>query len=160
MDGARGAHVAFRPDLHLRALNDINVLKGIKLGDFEAGGDRLTYRCAPAQQRRRRAGTEPCSERVADCSSQRAQAELARTGDGVAGSAGPADLEAWGNGKIYGDVLFHGREFQVIETLDGIAEDGISGTCVKGVQRPRSGPAKRGRPDVAALDGGLQMAVL
>jgi hypothetical protein len=67
-------------------------------------------------------------------------------------------LEPW-SGEIYdGDVLFHGSDFQVIRELQGIADDGIAATL--------NGTTKAGwtgepwHTDPAALDGGLQLALL
>jgi hypothetical protein len=50
-------------------------------------------------------------------------------------------------GPVYGDVLFHGPEFQVIKTVDGVSQDGIQAEL-------------DGTDPVVALDGGLQLALL
>ena len=149
---------AFRPDLRLRAVNDIRVLKGIKLDHFEAEGDRLTLRCRQLSN-----GDGALLELeilgAGGVRHYRAQAEMAKTGAAVEPRLAPQPiLQAWGNAKIYGDVLFHGREFQVIETLDGIGEGGISGT-LKGVHEA-GWKWDTWQTDVAALDGGLQLLLL
>jgi hypothetical protein len=72
-------------------------------------------------------------------------------------TAGPATLTDY-EPPIYGDALFHGPQFQVIRHVDGVSDDGIVGELV-GLreQRWRGGPW---HTDPAALDGGLQLAVL
>jgi acyl transferase domain-containing protein/acyl carrier protein len=149
---------AFRPDLHLRSIQDIRVLKGIKLHGFEAGGDRLTLRCRQLSN-----GDGALLELELDGEGgvhhYRARAEMARTASSVlTGIAPQPKLRDWGDATIYGDVLFHGREFQVIEQLDGVGEGGIAGT-LKGVHEA-GWKWDTWQTDVAALDGGLQLVVL
>jgi hypothetical protein len=149
---------AFRPDLHLRSVNDIRVLKGIKLLGFDTGGDRLTLRC---RQLSNGDGALLELEIVGKGGVRhyRAQVQMARTSSPVlTGIAPKPELRAWGDAAIYGDVLFHGREFQLIEQLDGVSESGISGT-LKGVHEA-GWKWDTWQTDVAALDGGLQMLVL
>jgi len=152
---------AFRPDLHLRALTDLRVLRGIKLHGFDTGGDRLTLR---ARQLSNGDGAILGLEILgADGALHyRAEAKLATVAAALelsdASEAPRATMRAWGDATVYGDVLFHGREFQVIETLDGVGDDGISGT-LRGVHTA-GWKWEPWQTDVAALDGGLQMAVL
>ena len=68
------------------------------------------------------------------------------------------DLDAWGERPIYGDVLFHGPDFQVIDAMDGVSDLGISGK-LRGV-RALNWPREHWRTDSAAFDGGLQLALL
>ncbi|MFV8749677.1 SDR family oxidoreductase [Nannocystaceae bacterium ST9] len=149
---------AFRPDLHLRAIKDIRVLKGIKLHNFEQSGDRLTVRCRQLSN-----GDGALLELeligAGEVRHYRAQAEMARTGAAIDRSAAPQHaLRAWGDAAIYGDVLFHGGDFQVIQGLEGVGEGGIAGT-LKGVHEA-GWKWETWQTDVAALDGGLQMALL
>jgi hypothetical protein len=67
-------------------------------------------------------------------------------------------LERWGSAPIYGDVLFHENDFQVIQGLDGVSDDGISGT-LHGVWEAKWG-WEQWNTDVAAMDGGLQLLLL
>ena len=67
-------------------------------------------------------------------------------------------LDDWGGSPIYGDVLFHGPAFQVIRDIEGASEEGIRGT-LDGVGRA-GWDWDAWHTDVAALDGGLQLALL
>ena len=67
-------------------------------------------------------------------------------------------LQPWGSRPVYGDVLFHGPQFQVIESIEGVGEDGISGELT-GLEL--AGWADEPWvSDVAVLDGALQLALL
>jgi hypothetical protein len=59
---------------------------------------------------------------------------------------------------IYGDALFHGDEFQVISKVEGVGQDGIVGDLVGVAERSWSGGPFKADP--AAIDGGIQLAVL
>ena len=67
-------------------------------------------------------------------------------------------LEDWGGAPIYGDVLFHTDDFQVIQGLHGVGDAGIAGT-LHGVEKAQWG-WESWTTDVAALDGGLQLLLL
>lgn len=58
---------------------------------------------------------------------------------------------------IYGDALFHGPQFQVIRGVDSLDDSGIAGTLDTTTSMGWPG---RWQTDPAALDGGLQLAVL
>ncbi|PRP90688.1 Polyketide synthase PksJ [Enhygromyxa salina] len=151
---------AFRPDLQLQAITDVRVLRGIKLHGFEGAGDRLTLRCRQLSNGR---GVVLELELLGEGGAlhYRAKAKMDARGSAPSIESGETPklaLGAWGDASIYGDVLFHGRDFQVIETLDGVGADGISGT-LKGVRRA-GWTSEPWQVDVAALDGGLQLAVL
>jgi hypothetical protein len=69
----------------------------------------------------------------------------------------PAGLAPW-SGAIYdGEVLFHGPAFQVIRSVDGIADSGLTATLEGVGARDWVGSWQL---DPALLDGGLQAAVL
>ena len=73
-------------------------------------------------------------------------------------SAPQLELEPW-SGEIYdGHLLFHGADFQVIRNLEGVSEEGIAATLSSTQQAGWEGG--RWRTDPAALDGGLQLALL
>jgi NAD(P)-dependent dehydrogenase (short-subunit alcohol dehydrogenase family) len=151
---------AFRPDLHLRAITDVRVLRGIKLHKFDDGGDRLRLRCKQLSNGDGAIlgleilGTDGALHYRAEAKMATSPSVLGRDGD----EAPRATMRAWGDAIVYGDVLFHGRDFQVIESLDGVADDGISGT-LRGVHTA-GWKWEPWQTDVAAHDGGLQMAVL
>jgi acyl transferase domain-containing protein len=149
---------AFRPDLHLRSIRNLKVLRGIKLGNFEAGGDRFTVRC---RQLSNGDGAILGLEIVGADGALHYRAEAQMSVAQNALELGPAPsqtLRPWGDAIVYGDVLFHGRDFQVIDSLDGVGDDGISGV-LRGVHGA-GWEAEPWQTDVAAHDGGLQLAVL
>jgi hypothetical protein len=57
-----------------------------------------------------------------------------------------------------GHVLFHGPGFQVINAVQGVSRDGIVGTLLGNSQV--GWPLEAWCTDAAALDGGLQLALL
>jgi acyl transferase domain-containing protein/NADP-dependent 3-hydroxy acid dehydrogenase YdfG len=153
---------AFRPDLHLRGLGKLQVLRGIKLSGYEGAGDCLTLRCRQlsngdgATLGIEVVGPDGALHYRAEASMATSSRSLGR-GDG----GGIGQLRAWGDTLVYGDALFHTQDFQVIDSLDGIADDGICG-WVHGVKRDAQTGwgVESWRTDVAALDGALQLAVL
>ncbi len=149
---------AFRPDLALRSIDQINVLRGIKLDRFEGKGDRFTLR---ARMLSNGHGAVLALEVLGADGTAHYRAEASMSPD--ASPPRPADstsvdLQAWDERPLYGDVLFHGDRFQVIESLEGVGPQGIAGT-LKGVDRA-GWTWERWQTDTAAHDGGLQMALL
>ena len=158
---ARAAQ-ATRPDLTFSACRDVKVLRGIMLNHFHAGGDRFQIHCRQitngegarlALELRSGQGTvhytaiAEMTDKVASPSARLAQGQ------------GAMKLDAW-TAPIYGtSTLFHGPDFQVIRTLNGVSSEGLSaelvGTAQQGWQHSGGW-----RTDVAALDGGLQLALL
>ena len=150
---------ALRPDLRFRSLEDVQVLRGLRLTGFDGAGDRLLL---SAEQLSNGDGAWLELELRTDDGAvrYRAHATMAQ-GDGneTSPDAVPTlPLQDWGGAPIYGDVLFHSEDFQVIRELDGVGPAGISGT-LSGVRAAGWG-WERWTVDVAALDGGLQLAVL
>ena len=147
-----------RPNLHAESIRKIQVLKGIQIQGFEAEGERLMlsgHKLSNGQgvllglELRGSSGTLH----------YRAEAQMAAEHNSAARQLTPElVLDAWSGAPIYGDVLFHQRDFQVIQTLDGAGGDGISGT-LKGVARA-DWRWERWETDVAAMDGGLQLLLL
>ena len=150
---------ALRPDLGLDSLHDVAVLRGVRLPDFEARGERLLL---SARQLSNGHGAELALElHTADGTPcYRARATMRRLDDDARPheSVPTLSLDDWGGAPIYGDVLFHRDDFQVIRELDGIGPTGISGTLV-GVRAGGWG-WERWTMDVAAIDGALQLALL
>ena len=72
----------------------------------------------------------------------------------------PRSIQGTWDKRVYtdGGVLFHGPDFQVIREVEAVSEDGISASMhgVRAVGWPEEG----WRTDAAALDGGLQLALL
>ena len=151
----RAARLA-RPGFHLQSLDRMRVLKGIRLEGFDTVGDEFEILCTDVAGTRMQIGLELRSS--SGTLHYRATATMAES---VAKNDAPMPQIAglkWGDKPIYGDVLFHGTAFQVIESLDGVSEEGLSGR-LKGV-RKAEWPIEPWALDVAALDGGLQMALL
>jgi acyl transferase domain-containing protein len=149
---------AFRSDLHVGKIQNLNVLKGVQLRDFDGSGQRLILSCRQLSNGHG-ALLDLALESPSGLVHYRAQAQMVENRPTVAKSEPPSlALNDWGGAPIYGDVLFHTDEFQVIQALDGMSDDGISGT-LNGV-----GEAKWGwehwNTDVAAMDGGLQLVLL
>jgi NAD(P)-dependent dehydrogenase (short-subunit alcohol dehydrogenase family) len=143
----------WRPGLCLRALHELKVLKGIRLSGFRNGGDRF---------------------RIEARSSDDGQLLLRILGhNGVLHYSARAEfgapsisaehrpqmrLEAWNGAPMYQDLLFHRGRFELIESLTGISDEGVAAR-LRGVAEA-AWPEQDWHFDVAALDGGLQLAVL
>ena len=151
---------SFRPGLALAALHDIKVLKGIRLGGFDNGGDRFVIQARQISggrgtwlqlDVRGSAGTHHYS----------ARAELLPELGTPESELPELELGEWSGEPIYQDLLFHRGAFELIEEVEGISDHGAGGR-VLGVERAGwpNGTANPWQLDVAALDGGLQVAVL
>jgi hypothetical protein len=81
-------------------------------------------------------------------------------GDPTPVDAAALDLQPWewSQEDIYGEHLFHGGDFAVIKSLDGVSE--TAGTAHLAGTREMGWPGGTWRTDAAALDGGLQLAIL
>nr|MBA2321509.1 SDR family oxidoreductase [Deltaproteobacteria bacterium] len=150
---------AARPDLALDALIDVKVLRGIKLDQFEGAGDWFTIVAREVTNGR---GAELALE-VQGAGGAKHYAATGRMRDSrdAAPSAGKSPslkLDPW-KGTIYdGRLLFHGREFQMIDDVTGISKEGLSAT-MRGTDALGWSGADW-QVDPAAVDGGLQMALL
>jgi hypothetical protein len=133
-------------------------LRGIKLENFAGAGDRFVV---SAHLLSNGSGAEIGVELRAKNMVLHYSATVGMTEVPVAAPAmaAPPALQAWTQSTVYdGHVLFHGPGFQVINAVQGVSRDGIVGTL--------SGNSQAGWPteawctDAAALDGGLQLALL
>ncbi len=159
---------SFRPGLSLTTLHDVKVLKGIRLGGFENGGDHFAVEATPLPSAR---GAQ-LAMRIVDGNGQvnyRARVEMLPTSTASdPHSSGPQgsqkkqeselSLDAWKGAPLYEDLLFHRGAFELIDTLDGISDHGIQAS-LRGVSHA-GWDSEAWQLDVAALDGGLQLAVL
>jgi acyl transferase domain-containing protein len=154
---SRAAH-ACRPDLILAACRDVQVLRGIRLNHFDEGtSERFQLRARQLSNGREATiavellGADGTRHYAAVCEMK----ERAPLPDRKL--TAPADLAPW-SGVIYdGEVLFHGHSFQVIRSVDGVADGGLTATMEGVTARDWAGAW---RLDPALLDGGLQAAVL
>ncbi|MEL6347458.1 MAG: SDR family NAD(P)-dependent oxidoreductase, partial [Myxococcota bacterium] len=149
---------AFRPDLRLISLSEIQVMRGIRLERFDQGGDLLRLRC---QQLSNGDGV------VVSLELRGAEGALHYTATGELRAAAPTPiagaptpvLEPWSQDRIYdGDVLFHGPDFQVIDEVEGVSDEGIIASM--GGLASAGWPREDWQTDAAAFDGGLQLALL
>jgi len=149
---------ACRPDLTLAACRDVQVLRGIRLNQFDAGGAehfllraRQLSNGSEATIAVELLGADGNRHYTAICEMKERSPLPDRT------LAAPAHMGSW-SGTVYdGEVLFHGPAFQVIRSVDGIADGGLTAT-MEGVTA--RGWAGSWQLDPALLDGGLQAAVL
>ncbi|MEC9072045.1 MAG: KR domain-containing protein, partial [Myxococcota bacterium] len=148
---------ATRPDLDLVGCRDLRVLRGIRLQGFENGGDRFILRCKQVSNGDG-ALLEMDLRSVDGIPHYRALADMERRAREPASFEAPdLGLEEW-TSAVYGDPLFHGPEFQVIRSLDGVSTEGMQATMMGVREAGWSGGAWK--TDAAALDGGLQLALL
>jgi hypothetical protein len=161
---ARAARLR-RPDLHVVAVRELKVLRGIPLPHFddELGASR-PLRVVGRQlsdggqsvqelsllddqgQRRFSATVEMKPDHASARTSEMDPAELA-------GEPWP-----WPAGAIYGGQLFHTGRFQVVQSLEGASAQG--GVARLGTTASMGWPAGSWQTDAAALDGGLQLGIL
>jgi hypothetical protein len=148
---------SFRPGLPQASLHDIKVLKGIRLGGFENGGDRFSIQATPlpAVQGAQLQMTIRDAQGHVNYS---ARVELLPATGVSSPMPAALTLESWTGEPIYQDLLFHRGSFELIQQLDGISDHGIAAT-LRGVSHA-GWNGESWHLDVAALDAGLQLAVL
>lgn len=153
---ARAAR-AFRPAAGAMRLRDLKVLRGIKLDHYENGGHRFTLVGSA------KAGGG--DELVIELRGKDNGLHFSATVDVSEGARRPAErpaspkLGAWTREAVYdGHLLFHGPAFQVIQSIDGVSREGLTGTLTGTLERGWS--PEPWRIDPAALDGALQFALL
>ncbi|MFT5993587.1 MAG: hypothetical protein ACI82G_002591 [Bradymonadia bacterium] len=151
---ARAARAA-RPSLHLGSLDELRVLKGIRLDGYAKGGDRFSLRCEPDTADDNLLTLELRSH--GGILHYRAKARMVGEAPRSTAGAPAATGGAW-SGDVYGDVLFHGAAFRVIDAMTGASDAGVSAS-IHGV-KAKHWPDEPWALDVAALDGGLQLALL
>ncbi|MFN7145554.1 MAG: polyketide synthase dehydratase domain-containing protein, partial [Myxococcota bacterium] len=145
-----------RPGLSAVACRDLKVLKGITLPSFEGDGDRFEVRAeetAPntlAMEIRTPGGP----------AHYRARVELAVRPPASPPAPTPASLPAYEHAlaEVYGRFLFHGPGFQVIRGVTGADDKGMEATLTS--THDMGWPTNGWKTDLAAFDGGLQLALL
>ncbi len=149
-----------RPDLRLSAIKDLKVLKGIRIEDFEGKGTRLEISC---EQVSNGVGARLSCELRSPGGPvhYRAMAEMT---DRSSPHASPQEFEApktgtpWSTEEVYGPVLFHGPDFQVLKGVRSVGPQG--GSALVASTRDIGWIGGPFATDPAAIDGGLQMAIL
>ena len=151
---------SLRPGLELATLRDLKVFKGIRLERFDDRGDRLVLRARPAP-----AGSGTALElevrSVDGTLHYGARAELLPELGVAAHRLPEPELGAWSGEPLYRELLFHRGAFELIEEIEGISDDGVRGR-VRGLSRAGwpNGSSNFWHLDAAALDGGLQLALV
>ncbi|MAO55015.1 MAG: beta-ketoacyl synthase, partial [Rhodospirillaceae bacterium] len=154
---------AVLPDMTPTALRDLHVLKGVVLENYpEAETFEIVARPSVTN------GTGSIDLRLVSADGReryKGTVDLARTGAGHDAAAIPAAREPgglaawpWAAGEVYDGKLFHGPDFQVIRDLEGMGEDG--GVGVFDGTGSKAWPGGPWMADPAALDGGMQLALL
>ncbi|TWP50620.1 SDR family NAD(P)-dependent oxidoreductase [Lentzea tibetensis] len=122
-------------------VEDVKVLRKIRLDNFHADGDRVKVSRADG----RLEITGHYRARIGTRQEPRTWQE-------------PGDLQPVGSDVYDGHTLFHGPKFQVIEEVHGVSDGGAVATVTGARQAGWCG--KVWNTDPAAVDGGLQLAVL
>jgi hypothetical protein len=148
---ARAARAA-RPGLELTICRDVRVMKGARLSRYGNGGDPFTVVC-----REEGAGRVALELRGIDGTLYyTGAAEFSGSLPAGAAPAAPAGLQRYPH-ATYGAELFHGPQFQVIRSVEGVSSEGA--VALLGGARA-SGWRGSWATDAALLDGGLQLALL
>ncbi len=155
------AALLYNRDMRCVACRDLKVLQGIKLKRFLDGGDRLTISC-------RRISNGDGSRLAMEISRPSggayytAELELAeKLGTSLGGQRAPANglpKWTWDAKEVYETKLFHGPELQVIRSLEGVSDETAT-ALLEGIKN-KLWPGELWTSDVAAIDGGLQLAIL
>ena len=150
------AAAALYPEMQVAACRNLRVLRGVPLAGFGEAGDWLRVIARAGDKHHVEVALcDPSDERIKRYTAvvELAEGPVAAEAD----DAEPLQLRPL-QVPIYGDALFHGPAFQAIREVEGVANDGIVGRLVGARELQwKGGPW---RIDPAALDGGLQLAVL
>jgi hypothetical protein len=154
------AAAAHRPELLLTEIAQLRVQRGIRLLRFEEGGESVSVRCreAVANGAPARLFLEIRGEDAAlHYSAEAVMAEAFPT-SAESGAASPIPTAPPPAAGLYGSLLFHGESFQVIRSLVGL--DARAGEVRVAGVREQGWSGGPWHIDAAALDGGLQLAIL
>ena len=150
-----------RPDLELAACHNVRVLKGIRLDDFDEREERFTV---ISREVGNGSGSVQELELIGPSGAVHyaARAEMIPPGTRPETTTVPEPealgASPWSTDVIYGQLLFHGPKFQVIRSVLGIADaESVAEVASTGDLGWDAGPWST---DAAALDGGLQLAIL
>ena len=151
----------YNPDMKYVGCTDLKVLRGIKLSNFINGSDLFTVNCRQVNGDRAflnlaLMGSNGNGAHYA----AKIEMSLKDTTNKIESKAKENGLPSWkwDVSEIYKNMLFHGPEFQVIKSLKGVSDQ--SATAVLGGVEKMAWPEAPWKFDVAALDGGLQLAIL
>ncbi len=133
-------------------IKDVSVLRKIGLERYTNGGNRLTVQGSQS------AGTPLNLELLGDGDAKHYRAHAAPSQGSPSRWETPQGLKPARDGIYDGGVLFHGPKFQVIRHIDGISAEGAVATLAGARDLGWSGAGWH--TDPAAVDGGLQLALL
>ncbi|MFT7503196.1 MAG: acyl transferase domain-containing protein/3-hydroxymyristoyl, partial [Gammaproteobacteria bacterium] len=153
------------PHLHLAGLTDLRVLSGLIAENYFSGGS-LNVVAAVIDSEASGQGREltlQLTNTTTGRAHYRCTAYMAPAAPSAVSLADiePVEMvgsEPWSSEIYFGDVLFHGPAFRVIEEIVGVSELGIDARCW-GV-RAVGWPNETWTSDPALLDGALQLALL
>jgi NAD(P)-dependent dehydrogenase (short-subunit alcohol dehydrogenase family)/acyl carrier protein len=156
---AAGLH---SPDFDHIVCKNLKVLRGITLNNYTAGSEHLMISCRQVSNGDmpiRLALTLPApnggsfySAEVEMSLNDQVRKKVMRS------KKNGLPSWKWDVSEIYKEKLFHGPKFQVIRSLEGVSEE--KATCILNGTNEMQWPDAPWQNDVAALDGGLQLAVL
>jgi PfaB family protein len=153
------------PQLHFTGLTDLRVLSGLVAEDYFSGGSLDLIAAVSASEES--VGGRQLTLQLTDATTGRAHyrciAQMSETAPSARDLVAPSEAadiasEPWASEIYFGDVLFHGPAFRVIEDITGVSEHGID-ACCWGV-RAVGWPTESWASDPALLDGALQLALL
>jgi NAD(P)-dependent dehydrogenase (short-subunit alcohol dehydrogenase family)/acyl carrier protein len=150
----------YNPDMNFVECRDLMVLRGIKLDNYIKGNDLFSISCRQLNGDRSSLALElkgPDNAKNYSATIEMTQKNLTGTTVTKAKSNGLPSWK-WDVSDIYKNMLFHGPEFQVIKSLKGVSCDAAT-AVIEGIEK-MSWPNGFWKYDIAALDGGLQLARL
>jgi len=148
-----GAARAWLPEPGPAVIRNVRVLRKIAVERYRSVGDGLTV------QGIRGPGGQVLLELLGNGDARHYRATACHSADvAPAGWAVPTDLKPVWPDVYDGWMLFHGPQFQVIQEVHGISESGAAAVLTGGGDRGWNHATWH--TDPAAVDGGLQVAVL
>ena len=150
----------YNPDMNYVRCRDLKVLRGIKLENFIKGSDNFTVNCRQSNGDRSFLNLSLIGPDRSTHYAAKIEMSLKNplTNNEIKPKENGLPSWKWDVSEIYNGMLFHGPEFQVIKSLKGVSDE--TATAVIGGVKKMSWPDTFWKNDVAALDGGLQLAIL
>ena len=151
-----------RPDKKLTSVGDLKVLRGIKLANLQEG-EHMTVRStgqADAEQPEFRMEFLNGNRDLPGYTATAGMSDTPQRDQGHRSPASQGSPDSWtlDVSDIYKDHLFHGPDFHVIDTLEGVSENSAA-AILKGTKM-MNWPGELWVTDAAAIDGALQLAIL
>jgi acyl carrier protein len=150
--------------MHVVAVRNLRVMRGIRLDAFAEAGDNFTLptTVVASAARATSVGVELRGPKGQLHYSAIVDFALDAPFTPRATAADLGALEAWPHGALYdGVVLFHGPRFQVIRQVGGVSQRGLAGVLSGALDVGWQESAQVAWcTDPALLDGALQLAVL